>query len=151
MIEKHLSTLWSDFLRWFAMMVESWWRQEATLHVFPSLTQWLYCCWYFDLFQLICLIDPNTGCKLHGISPLSCLHSHSWEHLASLHVPLRWRVLWVLCLLMSFETSFLLQFLAASTWPLISPLDTVNMFYSHWLIKKLFWPMAGQNITREEN
>ena len=26
----------------------------------------------------------------------------------------------------------------------------VNMFYYHWLIKKLLWPMAGQNITRQE-
>ena len=30
------------------------------------------------------------------------------------------------------------------------PLYAVNMFYYCWLIKKLFWPMAGQNITRWE-
>ena len=28
--------------------------------------------------------------------------------------------------------------------------DAVNMFYYHWLIKKLLWPMAGQNIARQE-
>ena len=32
-----------------------------------------------------------------------------------------------------------------------SPLHAVNMFYYHWLIKKLFWPMAGQNTARPEN
>ena len=30
------------------------------------------------------------------------------------------------------------------------PLYAVNMFYCHWLIKKLFWPMAGQNIARQK-
>ena len=29
-----------------------------------------------------------------------------------------------------------------------SPLYAVNMFYYHWLIKKLIWPMTGQNIAR---
>ena len=28
------------------------------------------------------------------------------------------------------------------------PLYTVNIFYYHWLIKKLLWPMAEQNIAR---
>ena len=32
-----------------------------------------------------------------------------------------------------------------------SPLYAVNMFYYHWLVKKLFWPMAGQNRGRQEN
>ena len=26
-----------------------------------------------------------------------------------------------------------------------SPLYTMNIFYYHWLIKKLLWPVAGQN------
>ena len=26
----------------------------------------------------------------------------------------------------------------------------VNMFYNHWLKKKLLWPVAGQNIARQE-
>ena len=30
------------------------------------------------------------------------------------------------------------------------PLDAVNMFYYHWLIKKHLWPMTGQNIARWE-
>ena len=29
-----------------------------------------------------------------------------------------------------------------------SPLYTMNMFYYHWLIKKLLWPIAGQYIAR---
>lgn len=41
-----------DFLRGFAMMVKGWGRPENTLLVFHSLTWWLYCCWYFDLFPL---------------------------------------------------------------------------------------------------
>lgn len=28
-----------------------------------------------------------------------------------------------------------------------SPLYVVNMFYYHWLINKLLWPMAWQNIV----
>ena len=32
-----------------------------------------------------------------------------------------------------------------------SSLNAVNMFYSLWLIKKLLWPMAGQNRARWEN
>lgn len=32
-----------------------------------------------------------------------------------------------------------------------SPLCTVNMLYYPWLIKELFWPMAGQNRVRQEN
>ena len=31
-----------------------------------------------------------------------------------------------------------------------SPLYAVNMFYYHWLIKKLFGPMTGQNRARWE-
>ena len=31
-----------------------------------------------------------------------------------------------------------------------SPLYAVNMFYYHWIIKKLLQPMAGQNIARLE-
>ena len=31
-----------------------------------------------------------------------------------------------------------------------APLYAVNMFYYHWLIKKLLWPMAGQNIAKWE-
>ena len=31
-----------------------------------------------------------------------------------------------------------------------SPLYAVNMFYCHWLIKKLLWPMAGQNTARRD-
>ena len=31
-----------------------------------------------------------------------------------------------------------------------APLYAVNMFYYHWLIKNLLWPMAGQNIARRE-
>ena len=30
------------------------------------------------------------------------------------------------------------------------PLYAVNMFYYYWLIKKLLWPIAGQNIARIE-
>ena len=30
-----------------------------------------------------------------------------------------------------------------------SLLYAVNMFYYHWLIKKLIWPIAGQNITKQ--
>ena len=30
-----------------------------------------------------------------------------------------------------------------------APLYVVNMFNYHWLIKKLLWPMAGQNIARQ--
>ena len=32
-----------------------------------------------------------------------------------------------------------------------SPLYAMNMFYYHWLIKKMLWPMAGQNIARQES
>ena len=32
-----------------------------------------------------------------------------------------------------------------------SPLNDVNMFYYHWLIKKLIWPMEKQDIVRQEN
>ena len=32
-----------------------------------------------------------------------------------------------------------------------SPLCAVNMFYCHWLIKKLLWPMTGQNRARQES
>ena len=32
-----------------------------------------------------------------------------------------------------------------------SPLYAMNIFYYYWLIKKLLWPMAGQNIGRQEN
>lgn len=32
-----------------------------------------------------------------------------------------------------------------------SPLYVKNMIYYHWLVKKLFWPMEGQNIGRREN
>lgn len=32
-----------------------------------------------------------------------------------------------------------------------SSLYAVNMFYHHWLIKKLLWPVAGQNIDRWKN
>ena len=31
-----------------------------------------------------------------------------------------------------------------------SPLYAVNMFCFYWLIKKLLWPMAGQNVARWE-
>ena len=31
-----------------------------------------------------------------------------------------------------------------------APLYAVNMFYYNWLIKKLLWPMAGQNTARLE-
>ena len=31
-----------------------------------------------------------------------------------------------------------------------SPLYAVNMFYYNWLIKKLLWPMAGQNKARQK-
>ena len=31
-----------------------------------------------------------------------------------------------------------------------SPLYAINMFYYHCLIKKLLWPMVGQNIARQE-
>ena len=31
-----------------------------------------------------------------------------------------------------------------------SPPYVVNMFYYNWLIKKLFWPVAGQNRARQE-
>ena len=31
-----------------------------------------------------------------------------------------------------------------------SPLDAVNMFYYHWLIKKMLWPMSEQNIAKWE-
>ena len=27
----------------------------------------------------------------------------------------------------------------------------VNMFYYQWLIKKLLWPIAGQNTARQES
>ena len=30
------------------------------------------------------------------------------------------------------------------------PLYVINIFYYHWLVKKLLWPMAGQNIARQE-
>ena len=30
------------------------------------------------------------------------------------------------------------------------PLYAVNMFYYQWLIKKLLWLMAVQNVAREE-
>ena len=32
----------------------------------------------------------------------------------------------------------------------ITPLYAVNMFYYHWLKKKLNWPLAGQNRTKQE-
>ena len=32
-----------------------------------------------------------------------------------------------------------------------SPLYAVNMFYYHWLIKKLIVPVKGQNIARLES
>ena len=32
-----------------------------------------------------------------------------------------------------------------------APLYAVNTFYDHWLINKLLWPMARQNITRQES
>ena len=32
-----------------------------------------------------------------------------------------------------------------------SPLYAVNVFYYHWLTKKLLWPMVEQNIGRWEN
>ena len=31
-----------------------------------------------------------------------------------------------------------------------TPLYSVNTFYYYWLIKKLLWPTAGQNIARWE-
>ena len=31
------------------------------------------------------------------------------------------------------------------TWD--APLYAVNMFYYHWLMKNLLWPMIGQNIA----
>ena len=32
-----------------------------------------------------------------------------------------------------------------------SPLDTVNMFHYHWLIKKLLSPTTEQNRAKQEN
>ena len=34
------------------------------------------------------------------------------------------------------------------TWDF--PLYAENIFYHHWLIKKLLWPMAGQNRAKWE-
>ena len=31
-----------------------------------------------------------------------------------------------------------------------APLYAMNVFYYHWLRKKLFWPMAEQNIAKQE-
>lgn len=32
----------------------------------------------------------------------------------------------------------------------VAPLYTVNTFYYQWIIKKLLWPIAGQNIGGRE-
>ena len=76
-------------------------------------------------YKPACMLIPHGMCECHRInfleSVLSCHHVGSRDQLR-------------------------LSDLTAKD----SPPYAVNMFYYHWLIKKLLWPMARQNIARWE-
>ena len=51
--------------------------------------------------------------------------------------------------MLKLKSSFYLDRKEKIMWD--SPVYAVNVFYYHWLIKQLLWPMAGHNLARQEN